>query len=365
MMKVSWQGFLGTNHSWAVSGQGICRSLINKGHNVHMCSTNTYKNFPKDLEPYKKETLEHSYDMQLSYTAMSNFSKYLSRGNKNRFGIWCYEFAGKNSLPTGFAKNYKYCDKILPPSNFAKQVFLDSGIPEKSLCMIPHGFDASKFLDNSRPKYPLNLDGKFKILINVAQPHIRKNLDGMLEAYGRAFTNKDDVCLVLKVVEKKITQPFEVNFRELYSNFKSKFKNHAQVRIINEFIDDIDTLYRSCDMLFSLTRSECFGFPFLEAMAAGNIVFSSNWGGQLDFLNDNNSILVSGKEVQAPPQALYWEAKRGTIYFEPNIDEAVEKLRYVYTNHESIKQKLSVNYKDVISEYTWDNVTDKILKLCE
>lgn len=379
-MKISWMGFLAKNHSWSVVSQNICRQLIKNGHDVHMFSTNGISHFPEDLKPFLRgyteepkdgdykvygNMLDSEYDMQLSYTSMINFPDYFRNGSKNRFGIWCYEFAGKNSLPTGFAKNYRYVDKLLPPSNFAKKVFLDSGIPESAMEMIPHGFDSSKYLDNSRPVYDLKTNKKFKILANIAQPHIRKNLEGLLEAYGRAFTSKDDVCLVLKIVDKEPQQPFEVSFKKIYNNFCQKYKNRAEVKIINHFIDDIDTLYRATDALFTMTRSECFFFPGIEAIASNNIVICSNWGGQLDYLSNDNALLIEGKEVQAPPQALYWESKLKTYYFEPFIDDAVEKLRYAYQNADILKNKFSKNSQNIIEEYSWENVTNKIIKLCK
>jgi len=377
-MKILLQQFLGKNHSWSVVGRNIANTLINKGHDVHLFSTNGTSYIPPELRKHLIGYVEENqpqnvfgrlpdsnYDCQISYTALKNFQNYLSRGTKNRFGIWCYEFAGKNSLPTGFAKNYKYCDKLLPPSQFAKRVFLESKIPESAMEVVPHGFDAAKFIDQSRPKYDLGTNKRFKILANIAQPHIRKNLEGIFEAYGNAFTSKDDVCLVLKVVDKPATINFEVSFKDLYNEFGSKFKNHGQVKVISEFVDDIDTVYRSCDALLSLSRSECFHFPSLEALASQNIVIASNWGGQLDFLDNNNSLLVSGTEVLAPARALYWEQKNGTYYFQPNIDDAVEKLRFAYNNTDELKNKFSENSKKVVAEHSWDKIVDKIMALCK
>ena len=266
-MKVCYYGFAGKNHSWSIVAQNICRQLIKQGHQVDMFSTNGTSHFPNDLRSSLKgfveekhtmnlnqlnecasHCLDNNYDMQLSYTCFKNFPFYFNRGTKNRFGIWTYEFQGKNALPDGFAKNYKYVDHILPPSNFAKDVFLNSGVPASAMTMIPHGFDADKFLDPNREKYPLKTKKRFKILANIAQPHIRKNLEGLLAAYGKAFTSADDVCLVLKVVDKIPAQAFEVSFRTLYNGFLNRYKNHAEVEIITDFIPEIDTLYRSCDL---------------------------------------------------------------------------------------------------------------------
>ena len=372
-MKILWHGFAGKNHSWSITAQNICRSLIKFGHEVHIFSTNGMKYFPEDLKNnligYVEEGStnvvgrlpDNQYDSQLSYTALKNFPHYFQRGNKNRFGIWCYEFAGKNSLPNGFAKNYKFVDKLVPPSNFAKQVFLDSGIPESAMKVIPHGIDLEEF--NSAAPYTLNTDKKYKILINIAQPHIRKNFMGALDALGKAFTNKDDVCVVLKIVDSPVKSPFEVSAMACINLFKDKYKNHPQIKIIKEFIPNIASLYKSVDICYTMTHAECFHIPSLEGMAAGNIVIAPNWGGQIDFLNENNSLLISGKEIPAPPKALYWEPKINTKYFNPSIDDAVDKLRFAVENIDTLKNKFNTINQEVIKNCTWDKVTKKFLEM--
>lgn len=381
-MKVCWFGFAAQNHSWAIVAQNICRQLIKQGHMVDMFSTNGNKHFPQDLQPYLKGFIEekHSmnlnelniyaskillpeYDMQLSYTAFKNYPFYFVRGAHNRFGIWTYEMQGKNAIPDGWAKYHQYVDQILPPSNFAKEVFLNSGVPNEKMTVIPHGYDVTTFSNASRGTYPLKTHKRFKILVNVAQPHIRKALDLALTAYGKAFTKQDDVCLVLKVVDKVPALPFEVSFKELYANFTRQFPQHAEVEIITTFIDEIDTLYRACDAIFSMTRSEAFWMPGPEAMACNLIPIVSGWGGQLDFLNHNNALLITGREVPVPMRAFYWGAKQGPHYFEPNVIDAVEKLQYAYYHTQELKDKYHKYNENILPDYTWEKVAKDIVSL--
>ena len=137
-MKICWFGFLAKNMSWSIVAQNISRELISMGHKVDLFSTNGLEYFPEDLKPYLKgfinenaqidannyskiigSKLDKQYDMQLSYTSLKNFSHYFIRGDKNRFGIWNYE---TTILPKTFAKYYKYVDKVLPSSNFSKDI---------------------------------------------------------------------------------------------------------------------------------------------------------------------------------------------------------------------------------------------------
>ena len=374
-MKILIRQFLGKNHSWAVCGWGIARALKKAGHTVHLFSTDGIKHLPDDLkenivgfiEENKPDNVfgrspDASYDAQFSYTCMKNFSHFLSSGNKNRFGIWCYEWAGHNVLPDGFAKSYKDCDFLCAPSNFAKRVFLESKIPEQSIKVIPHGIDSDQYSQNSTLKLPTNKS--FKILVNVAQNHLRKNIPGLLEAYGKAFSNKDDVALILKGSNKPVNLQFEISLKDCLDNFYKKYPRHAEVKLFTDFIPDVSILYRSVDATFTLAHTEGFFFPALESIASGKLVIAPKWGGHLDFLNDSNSLLVSGKEARANPKSMYWESKPNAIWFDPSIDDAVLKLRFAFSNFKEINQKVENDRPNILKEYSWDNIIQRFLSLC-
>lgn len=370
-MKIAQCGFSAGNHSWALVMQNICRSLISKGHDVHIFSTNGSEHFPEDLKPnlrgYVNEgdnklfgsVLDDKYDMQLSYTAFKNFDKYFLRGDKNRFGIWNYE---TDILPKAFAKYTKYVDKVLPSSNFSKDIFSKNGVPEDHQVVVPHGIDLDRFKNVA--KFPLRTNKRLKILANIAQPHIRKNIPGLLEAYGKAFEKKDDVCLVLKISRKTKGSSFEVNINSILNSFKSKYKNHAEIEIIDEFIINIEELYNACDVVFTMTHCECFWMPGIESLAANKITVAPRYGGQLDYMNDSNSFLVNGVECRAPLQMQYWEPSPYAKMFNPDTNHAADILRTIYNDYDNILTKFTPHIQSVLPKFTWDCVTDQILNLC-
>lgn len=370
-MKVCWKGFLGQNHSWALVAQNTCRELIRKGHQVEMIATDGLAHFPSDLEPNligwvdgkmtHRNTIGNEYDLSLSYTAPHNWQHYLSRG-KLKFGMWVSEYAGKNALPDGMAKCHLACDKLLTPSVFGKQVFVDSGVPESKVEIVPHGIDV-KQIENAEP-VKLDTD-KVKLLLNLGQVHMRKGLDKTLEAFGKAFSKKDNVCLVIKVSDKQPMQAFELSFRDELTKFKFKFPNHAQIIVLNKFVENIFSIYKACDVYFHLTKAEGFGMPFLEALSCGLVNVAPRYGGQLDFVNDDNALLIDGKQVPCPPKALYWQHKLATYWFESNVDEAVEKLRYAVNNLTSLKDKVKSHSQLIRDTYSWSKITDKIVQLAK
>ena len=378
-MKICWFGFLGKNHSWSIVGQNISRELIKLGHDVDLFSTNGNQYFPEDLKPYLKGSLqedvkltesnyhelvssklESNYDMQLSYTALRNFCNYFSRGNKNRFGIWNYE---TTVLPKAFAKYGLCVDKVLPSSNFSKEIFTKNGMAEDHQVMIPHGIHLDRF--QNLGKLPLKTKKKYKILCNIAQPHLRKNIPGLLKTWGKAFTKNDDVCLVLKISKKSPNPQFDVPFNSIFNDFKSTYKNHAEIEIIDEFITDIETLYNACDVVMTMTHAECFWMPGLEAMAANKIVMAPRYGGQLDYMNDDNSILIDGKLIRADNRMQYWEPSPYAAVFDPDTDQAAAKLKDVVANYDDYLKKFSPKMKELLPNYSWTKVAGRIVGLCK
>lgn len=378
-MKICWFGFLARNHSWSIVAQNISRQLIKMGHDVDLFSTNGIDRFPEDLKPHLKGFLEEgvqlteinydrliknklndSYDMQLSYTALKNFGHHFSRGSKNRFGIWNYE---TTILPKTFARYHTAVDKMLPSSNFSKKIFIENGIPESKQIVIPHGIDLIKF--QRLGKYPLKTKKKYKILANIAQPHLRKNISGLLKTYGKAFTKNDDVCLVIKISKRKASAPFEVDFDMILKDFKKSFKDHGDIEIIDNFIIDIESLYNACDIVFTMTKAECFWMPGLEGFAANKIVVAPRYGGQLDYMNDNNSILIDGKEIRADMNMQYWEPSPYAKAFEPDSDQAAKKLKDIIINYSDYLHNFSSNMSNIVNEHTWEKITKKIVGLAQ
>jgi glycosyltransferase involved in cell wall biosynthesis len=361
-MRVKVQGFLfGKSHSWAYVNQNLGRSLLKLGHDVEFVSTdgNDPKHTPNDLKPFIKSFGIGNYDMQISYTAMINFPQYLSSGDKNRFGIWCYEFP---IIPKDFIKYYKSCDKILAPSNFAKDIFINNKVPGDSVVVVPHGIDLDAF--NNKNKFKLKTNKKIKFLIPLGQPHIRKAIPETIESFYKAFTNKDDVCLVAKIPSssKEESKPFEVDVKKIINKLNEKYRQHPEIELITDYVPDMVSLFNACDVVYSLTHAECFFMPALEGFAANKLVVVPGHGGQLDFCNNENSLLISGKEVRAPMEAQYWSPSPFNSYFEANQEHAVEALRSVYRSYDSILESKKESMKNTVQNYTWDNAINLILK---
>jgi len=202
--------------------------------------------------------------------------------------------------------------------------------------------------------------------LNVSIPHYRKNIYTLLDAYYGEFTDKDDVCLVLKTSTKKPKYKFECHVvKEVLKAQKKHRKGGGlpQVEIIKHKYDSIIPLYNSCDCLVSASSSEGFGLPLLEALAAGMLVVSPHCTGQADFLNKKNSLEVISREVDAPGRYQYWRPSPGAKTFMPEVDSLRSSMRNAYENKRSLLKGFAEETKNTVNEFTWENAAKEILRL--
>src|SRR5262249_9150038 len=82
-----------------------------------------------------------------------------------------------------------------------------------------------------------------------------------------------------------------------------------------------------CDCYVSLHRSEGFGLGLAESMYLGKPVIGTNWSGNTDFMNADNSCPVRYQLV--PLESDYGPYKRGQHWAEPDIDHAVWYMQRV------------------------------------
>lgn len=363
-MDVKIQQFLfGKNHSWAIVGKNIGQALQKQNNSVDFISTDgiNEKFVPQGVVPSTLD-VNKNYDLQISYTKMPNFARFLKQDLPNKFGIWCYEFGPQ--IPPDFVKYYKFCDKILAPSKFAKDIFVSSKVPSSHVEVVPHGVNLSE-IESAKP-YELKTKKSFKFLMVIGQPHSRKRIGDAIESFYKAFTINDDVCLVAKLaITTESYQAHNVDVIKIIKDLNVKYPRHPEMELITDYVENIYSLHKACQVIYTLTYAECFYIPALDGLYCDNIVVAPKYGGHLDFCNNNNSLLIDGKLVKAPLSMQYYTGSPYNAIFEANIDQTVDALRKSYTNYSSLMNLFKKQIDEVKLKYTWDNVATQISNLCE
>ncbi len=115
----------------------------------------------------------------------------------------------------------------------------------------------------------------------------RKNPLAVVEAFSRVFAHGEGPSLVLKCINGEHDP---ANHEQLLAAVAER----EDIHIIDRYLSpgEKDGLTAACDCYVSLHRSEGFGLGMAEAMYLGKPVIATGYSGNLDFMTEENSLLV-------------------------------------------------------------------------
>jgi glycosyltransferase involved in cell wall biosynthesis len=230
-----------------------------------------------------------------------------------------------------------------------------------------HGIDPMVFRPTG-PKYALATEKRFRFLF-VGGVSLRKGTDVLLEAYRRAFTATDDVCLVLKDHSGDLfyrDNHARDRIRELQADPGSPEILHQ-----DEFLPEgeLAALYRACDVAVFPYRAEGFCIPILEAMACGTPAVAPAFGACLDFCSAETSYLMKVRRIRAPVTqtfrvALGFEEKIDAVDFcEVPVDRLVQALRAARAESPADRRaKSAAGAAHAHRSFTWSHATEIVLQ---
>lgn len=374
--------WLSNGLSWAYVMERLMTSFEEIGHNSLVMSTNgineqSFSNGKMTASAIALQKFgpgKKAIDIDITYTVPPNFPQRFLSNSKHKCAIYNYE---TTILPKHWSKFYHMADFYFPSSDFSAEVFVKSGVPAEKTFVIPHGVD-KKIFNSNIPKLKLNTKKKFKF-VSVVAPHARKNIDSLLNAYCQAFTNKDDVCLVLKTKVYKHSdgahdpeknpggrKAFEIVIGDIFKQLHKRYgKNMPEIELLSGHVKNVSSIYNACDCHITTTGAEGFGMPILESMACGLLNIAPNWSGHLDFINKDNGLLIDTKLRYAKPAEQYWAYNpKGKIGL-PSISHTVELMQNAYNNYDELMKKFKPGMDKVVDKLSWNYAAQKIIDATE
>ncbi len=268
--------------------------------------------------------------------------KYLShdilKGHYN-IAYWLWETP---DLPPVWKEVCDFFDEIWCPSEFIAEAVRK--VSTKKVFPVLYGFydteerDGSKF----RKKYGIPEDG-FVVLIlyDAKSSAVRKNPDAAVKAFVRAFPEMpDDVYLILK--GKNFTASMK---RKLMKELGNR-KNVIQIDKLLPW-DEVKDMEAASDVLISLHRAEGFGLPLAEMMSYGAVVVGTDYSSTTEFMDESCGCPVKYSLVRT--KVTHKPYVRGTVWAEPDTEDAAEKIRKIYEDRE-LAEKLGEAAKIRIRE---------------
>jgi glycosyltransferase involved in cell wall biosynthesis len=238
-----------------------------------------------------------------------------------RIGIWAWEL---EVLPKDWVEAIPNFHEIWAPTTFVAQAIKRSlgSEPGPIVRVLPipiNGVAAPVF---GRERFGIAQDS-FAVLtmFDMRSTRARKNPDAAFDAYLRAFPEPSAACtLICKVLHHdSAVEEFEV--------LKRMAAARPDIVLMTEVLTDqeVGDLIANVDVLISLHRSEGYGLALAEAMHRGRVVVATGWSGNIDFMDEDSSILIPYELIPVKdPQKQYNEA---TCWADPNIEAAAKALR--------------------------------------
>jgi glycosyltransferase involved in cell wall biosynthesis len=226
-------------------------------------------------------TIIHANPTQLHSDPVRRSLAPLLTQRERTIGYWAWE-----SVNTFDPQNwpcFTLFREIWAPSRFASNCLARvSPIP---VYTIPHAVHRPRTQVASHNR---NADRPFTLLLvfdhlSLAQ---RKNPEASIKAVAAASAQSD--CPI-KLIIKTRNLP-----QQIKKELQLLLPESLAVRWVDRHLSrlEMDHLLGEVDALISLHRAEGFGLTLAEAMACGKPVIATDYSGNLDFMNADNSMLI-------------------------------------------------------------------------
>ena len=214
-------------------------------------------------------------------------------------------------------------------------------IQEDKFRIIPHGFDFEAFLHDSQPLpekneklFKENLDGGVKILY-VSHPAKYKGADILFDSIRMLKEAKDKVSLYIP-----IDSVGGINSSKGIKGYDESAKSY--ISLIRDFnirdkivcvgwvpSESIVNLYKSCDIFVFPSLCESFGYPMVEAMAAGLPIVAADTPVNREVLHDS------------------------ALFYSPLSSRELTESIKMLMKDDNLREKLIKNGKKRIEGYNW------------
>jgi glycosyltransferase involved in cell wall biosynthesis len=271
--------------------------------------------------------------------------------NKN-IGLFFWEL---EKIPKNWLRLNHWIDEIWVQSDFALKIFKK---------MMPHVYKIPFALDlkinkKLNRKY-FNLSENsfiFLFTFDYLSYFDRKNPEAIIRAFKKAFGDRKDVYLLIKTTHAKFHP-------EKDRQLKTLIDPSSNIELRDKFLSHVEqsSLINLCDAYVSLHRSEGLGLGMAEAMSLGKPVIATNYSGNLEFMNDKNSLLVRYTKTNLKIDSyLHAEIQ---AWAEPDVSHAAQFMKKI-KDDKLFRERIAKQASKDMKRFTLKNQQQAVLNRLE
>ncbi|MEX1026470.1 MAG: glycosyltransferase [Candidatus Paceibacterota bacterium] len=268
-------------------------------------------------------------------------------------------------IPAQWIPQIDAFDEVWAPSQHVADALRRSWIASEKIRVLPACFDPEIFRPDGA-KFPLPdwLGDKF-LFLSVFDWTPRKGGSLLLENYCQEFHADEGVGLLLK-----LTRIHGQSLAEIREQFDSVLRQRGEslekrpdIVLLDETLstEQMASLYRSANAFVLASHGEGWGRPYMEAMASGLPTIGTAATGNMQFMNEHNSLLIPAQQVAVPEQAVHeFPLFAGHRWYEPDPRALRQLMRLVVDDDELRKQIGKRAMQEIHSGYSLEAGAEKV-----
>ena len=356
------------NTGYGSHTRGLCSGLQQAGAEVRItCNKpDQWERMVKDWELLALTRIKQEEETMIFIATPESWNLGLAEKPTKFYGYVVFE---GDKIPEGW---FEYLlddrvDGILVPSRHVYDAIQNTLMTVEwmeiahKIFIIPHGVDQKIFYPEEIKKE----HDEFVFLANKGWKYgenDRGGLQYLIKAYVNEFTEEDKVRLILKINSSYNSPQWNFDEEMEKIGIKKSIKR-PRIFVATQYMieKELNLLYNEADVFVNPSMGEAFGIPMIEAMSCGVPVLTTPFGGQSDFVNNENGWLLEKGELGEFSVEILYE---GIKWFKPDITELQQKMSELYNNQQKINIKKDLCLKKA-SEYTWLNSAKKLLTVID
>lgn len=296
-MLIRYYGHVGHGSGYAAAGADFCMAILSAGIDLEISTTGRELpiRFGRLLQHIRnEEELSPRPDVIIVHTLPLSCGDLLSARRLRETGAQCVAYTtweGCSPAPAEIVASLDGFDQVWVPSVRTAAVLMQGGMTNNLVEVVPHAYDEAYWAPRPRPESSLYR------FYYIGAWTVRKNPQGVVQAFMRAFGRFDDAELIL---QSSGVQAEQVRMVQISTGIPQE--DWPAVRLSNERVSDdaIRDLHASCDCFVSASRGESWNLPAFEAMLMRRHIIVPKGQGTDDFLGwDTSAWLYNARMAPA------------------------------------------------------------------